>query len=91
MTASDTQPQPHAWPFGHGVLMTAVAITEGIACWWLMACPDGFTQDSGKDKQESWDEALRLDAPRIVLTFRDDAAIDRAIEDLQELKAMRRG
>lgn len=80
------KPFNNMWPFGHGVVMLAHSVEAGQAFLWVKACPDGFTASDGKGKQASWDEAIRLDAPTLILSFKDAAAIDNVVESLLELK-----
>lgn len=75
------------WPFGRGVLMTAIAVEDGVGAFWVMACPDGFTEADGKPCEEAWQEAKELNAPRVAFFFPSEEAVDGVIENLQQLKA----
>ena len=76
--------QPPIWPIGHGVVMVAHAIEQGMPLFFMRAMPDDLAGKPGdKSTHDVWHETSN--APTVTLAFADIGAIESHISALQAL------
>lgn len=70
------------WPLGFDVAMSAPGTDQAAGTYVIVARPDGdFPAPSA-----AWERAAELNAPGLMLVFKDEAAVDRMIADLQQVR-----
>src|SRR5690348_7648089 len=74
------------WPFGHGVVCSAIGGTIGHGVMILTAVPDAQVTDNWQEGcPHDWETVLGWDVQRCVLTFPTPESVDRIIGELRDL------
>lgn len=75
---------PAFWPFGHGVIKTALCMTDdGRPLLIVQAVKDG---ERGKPGEKAPDLAHPNEAPTLMLSFTDNEAVEALRDTLASLK-----
>ena len=79
---------PSIWPLGHGVVMAAAGEDEFAGHLFFTAVPDEMIGKPGQPgNKQDFQSLMSSDAPRMIIRFADEAAIDAHIALCEQARA----